>query len=158
MRQRRWMELIKDYDYIIAYYPMKANVVANALSRKSSNKRKLALLRELRDCRAILNVGSNGNLIALFQVNSTLEEEIAKSQRKDLVLRKLAEEVRCQRRINYVFRSDGALLKEQRLCVPNIKALKESIFQEAHSSAYTMHLGSTKMHRTLKAYYWWLGM
>jgi hypothetical protein len=34
MRQRRWVELIKDYDCIIDYHPGKANVVANALSCK----------------------------------------------------------------------------------------------------------------------------
>ena len=35
LRQRRWMELIKDYDCVIDYHPRKANVVADALSRKS---------------------------------------------------------------------------------------------------------------------------
>ena len=35
MRQRRWLELFKDYDYIIDYHSRKANVVANALSRKT---------------------------------------------------------------------------------------------------------------------------
>ena len=35
MRQRRWLELIKDYDLNIQYHPSKANVVADALSRKS---------------------------------------------------------------------------------------------------------------------------
>ena len=35
LRQRRWMKLIKDYDCVIDYHPGKANVVANALSRKS---------------------------------------------------------------------------------------------------------------------------
>ena len=34
MRQRRWMELIKDYDFTLEYHPGKANVVADALSRK----------------------------------------------------------------------------------------------------------------------------
>ena len=36
MRQRRWLELIKDYDLEILYHPGKANVVADALSRKRS--------------------------------------------------------------------------------------------------------------------------
>jgi hypothetical protein len=35
MRQRRWLELIKDYELEIHYHPGKANVVADALSRKS---------------------------------------------------------------------------------------------------------------------------
>ena len=37
MRQRRWLELIKDYDLEILYHEGKANVVADALSRKSSH-------------------------------------------------------------------------------------------------------------------------
>ena len=36
MRQRRWLELLKDYDLTISYHPGKANVVADVLSRKSA--------------------------------------------------------------------------------------------------------------------------
>ena len=35
MRQRRWMEFLEDYDFTLHYHPGKANVVANALGRKS---------------------------------------------------------------------------------------------------------------------------
>ena len=42
MRQRRWLELLKDYDLTIYYHPGKANVVADAFSRKSM--RNLAIL------------------------------------------------------------------------------------------------------------------
>ncbi|XP_075473862.1 uncharacterized protein LOC142504906 [Primulina tabacum] len=44
MRQRRWIELLKDYDLTISYHPGKANKVADALSRKSGNKITLASL------------------------------------------------------------------------------------------------------------------
>ena len=35
MRQRRWLELLKDYNFSLNYYPGKANLVADALSRKT---------------------------------------------------------------------------------------------------------------------------
>ena len=46
----------------------------------------------------------------------------------------------------------------QRLCVPDVIELKKEIMEEAHSSAYAMHPGSTKLYRTLKDHYWWRGM
>ena len=91
-------------------------------------------------------------MVAQFQVKPTLKEEIVKLQPKDLMLKKLAEEVRCKRQLDYMFKGDSVLLKEKRLCVPHNKALKESILEETHSSAYAMHPGSTKMYRTLKVY------
>ena len=45
-----------------------------------------------------------------------------------------------------------------RLCVPATEELKRQILEEAYSSAYAMHPGSTKMYRTLKEYYWWSEM
>ena len=44
MRQRRWIELLKDYDVTILYHPGKANVVANALSIKASSMGSLAAI------------------------------------------------------------------------------------------------------------------
>lgn len=73
------MELTKDYECIIAYHPGKANMVADVLSRKNSNKEnkgRVALLKELKGCEAILNTWSVGNLIARFQFEPTLEGKI----------------------------------------------------------------------------------
>lgn len=38
LRQRRWLKLVKDYDCSINYHPSKANVMVDALSRKSSGR------------------------------------------------------------------------------------------------------------------------
>lgn len=91
--------------------------------------------------------------MALFQVKPTLQEEIIRSQPKEPVLRKSEEELRCGRRSDYSIKSDGALQKEKRLCVPHVKVMKDDILEEAHSLAYAMHPRSTKMFKTLKSYY-----
>ena len=56
LRQRRWMELIKDYDYVIDYHPGKANVVADALSRKA--------IQMLRALNAHLSLYDDGTVVA----------------------------------------------------------------------------------------------
>jgi len=54
MRQRRWMEYLKDYDFEWLYHPGKANVVADALNRKRVHMsamimKELELIKKLRD-------------------------------------------------------------------------------------------------------------
>lgn len=100
--------------------PWKTNVVANTLSRKNpslKSRGRIALLKELgRGVKVILNAGISENLIARFQVKPTLEEEIMRLQTEGPKLRRLVEVVRCERRSDYAFKKDGALLKNKRLC------------------------------------------
>ena len=42
--------------------------------------------------------------------------------------------------------------------MPNIEELKKELMHEAHFISYAMHLGSTKMYKDLKSYYWWSRM
>ncbi|KAL0536830.1 hypothetical protein IC582_025792 [Cucumis melo] len=164
LRQRRWLELIKDYDCTIEYHPGKANVVADALSRKSRLPKsalcgiRVALLNELRGSKAVVTTEDSGSLLAQFQVRSSLVTEIVRRQSEDSNLQKKFEKSKKGLEVEFELRTDGAIVKQGRLCVPNISELKNSILEEAHSSAYAMHPGSTKMYRTLKKTYWWSGM
>jgi hypothetical protein len=54
--------------------------------------------------------------------------------------------------------SQGTLSLGKRICVPNLKPIKELILREAHDSAYSIHPSSTKMYKDLKTRYWWNGM
>ncbi|KAK0580068.1 hypothetical protein LWI29_035912 [Acer saccharum] len=118
----------------------------------------LPLLTELKSLGVSLASDNSGALLATFQVRPILIDCIRESQAQDPLLVKLKEEVKNNLRANFALRDDGALVLNNRLCVPKITELKNEILVEAHSSAYTMHLGITKLYRTLKEHYWWQGV
>jgi hypothetical protein len=85
LRQRRWLELVKDYDLDIQYHPGKANVVADALSHKSQANMLTRLMpQELCWEMAQLNLGiaAQSKTITL-EIESTLEQEIRNGQVND---------------------------------------------------------------------------
>lgn len=75
LRQRRWIELLKDYDCSIEYHPGKANVVADALSRRA--------VFDLRVMFARLSLFDDGSLLAELQVRLTWTEQIKGKQLLD---------------------------------------------------------------------------
>ena len=86
LRQRRWIELIKDYDCTIDFHPGKANVVVDALSRKSSSSiahlrgTYMPLLIELRSLGVESEVDICRALIANFRVRPTLIDKVHQMQ------------------------------------------------------------------------------
>ncbi|CAN6688839.1 unnamed protein product [Malus baccata var. baccata] len=54
--------------------------------------------------------------------------------------------------------TDGMLVQESRMYVPNNAELKKEILDEAHISAYVMHPRGTKMYHTIRPFYYWPGM
>ena len=52
----------------------------------------------------------------------------------------------------------GTIWFGKRICVPEVKSIRESILREAHDSAYSIHSRSTKMYLDLKERYWWYGL
>ena len=136
MRQRRWLELIKDYNLEVHYHPGKASVVADALSRNSYAKEVQVVAMPSELCAEFeqLNLGFVSNVVELV-IESTLEQEIRKGQLLDVKLKEIAENIVIGKALGFRMDDNETLWFRKRLCVPKIKAIRDEILHEAYESA-----------------------
>jgi hypothetical protein len=127
LRQRRWLELIKDYDWEIQYQPGKANVVADALSRKGQVNNITTHLMSQELCREIeqLNLGMLNNMEAtVMEVESTLEEEIRKGQESDEKIKENKTQISLGKAPDFTKDEQDTICFKKRICVLEIKHLR----------------------------------
>jgi hypothetical protein len=163
MRQRRWLELIKDYDLEVHYHPGKANVVADALSRKDHcNHLELEpvsepLCEEMR--RLNLEVVPQGIFYALT-AKSNLYDRIVTAQRNDADIQTIRQKLVGGDPKYTCFQKDhqDVVWFGKRLVVPVDPEIKKIILDEAHKPKFPIHPGSTKMYQDLKQNFWWSNM
>ncbi|GJT89663.1 putative reverse transcriptase domain-containing protein [Tanacetum coccineum] len=139
MRQRRWLELLSDYDCKIRYHSRKANVVADALSRKER-------IKPLRVQALVMTIGLNlPKKILNAQAEARKEEDYITEDLYSMI-KKLEPRV------------DETLCLKNRCWIPRFGDLRALIMHESHKSKYSIHPGSDKMYQDLKKLYWWLNM
>ncbi|GJU11259.1 putative reverse transcriptase domain-containing protein [Tanacetum coccineum] len=131
MRQRRWLELLSDYDCEILYHPRKANVVADALSRKERDQ---PLRSEARKPKNLKNEDVGGMLVE----NSKDPEKLRTKKLEP--------------------RADRTLCFNGRSWLPCYSDLRTVIMHKSHKSKYSIHPGSDKMYQNMKKLYWWPNM
>jgi hypothetical protein len=155
------LELIKDYDLGINYHPGKANMVADALSRRSHVSQLVVDSMSFERCEEFdkLNLRIIANTEAMkMEVGSSLLQEIRRGQLEDKKVQEIRRNIKEEKSHSFSEDDEGVLWYKGRIYVPNIKELKEKILREAHESAYSIHPGENKMYHDLKATYWWYGM
>ncbi|GJV28180.1 putative reverse transcriptase domain-containing protein [Tanacetum coccineum] len=142
MRQRRWLELLSDYDCDIRYHPGKANVVADALSRKER-------IEPLRVRALVMTIGLDlpkqilEAQIEALKPENLENEDVGGMIRKDIPKEKLEP------------RADGTLCLNGRSWLPCYGDLRSVIMHESYKSKYSIHPGSEKMYQDMKKLYWW---
>ncbi|GJU38145.1 putative reverse transcriptase domain-containing protein [Tanacetum coccineum] len=140
LRQRRWIEFLSDYDCEIQYHPGKANVVADALSRKERDKPLCV--------RALMMTVHN---YLPMQIREAQEEAMKEKNVKAENLGKLIKPI-------FKFRPDETCCFGNRVWLPRFDGLRDLVMHESHKSKYSIYPRSDKMYQDLKPLYWWLNM
>ncbi|GJY63721.1 putative reverse transcriptase domain-containing protein [Tanacetum coccineum] len=147
MRQRRWLELLSDYDCEIRYHPEKANVVADALSRKERSKQlrvqALVITIVLDLPKQILNA----------QTEARKPENINNEDVGGMLLEnsKDPEKFRMEKLEPC---ADGTLCFNGMSWLTCYGDLRTVIMHESHKSKYSIYPGSDKMYQDMKKLYW----
>jgi hypothetical protein len=143
------LELIKVYDLEIHYHPGKANLVADALSRKERVHAAIIaqLPNELVEDFEKLNLGIVARTEGItIEVEPTLEQEIHKVQVNDAKIQEIRDLMVEGRGSDITQDDQGTIWFKNRICVPEIDSICQTILKEAHDLAYSIHPGSTKMY------------
>jgi hypothetical protein len=152
MRQRRWLELIKDYDLEVLYHPGKSQ--CNCMTMDSRINTLCDKLSKMR-----IEVVPSSTLDYIC-IEPTLLDQIIMAQLSDKGVQIIKEMLNQKMEKYKCFRQDskGTLWFEDRLVVPKNEDLRRKILDEAHLSKFSMHPGSDKMYHDLKPLYWWTRM
>ena len=152
MRQRRWLELIKDYDCEINYHPGKANVVADVLSMKSIVELAALGISQPQLIKEFIGMGlevvDEGAPVHLsnLMVQSKLLARIKATQLEDLECTKVKQLLGEGKETEFCLKDDKLLTHFKQVCILESEGLRKEIMSEAHHSQYIVHPGGTKMY------------
>ncbi|KAA3484478.1 DNA/RNA polymerases superfamily protein [Gossypium australe] len=136
----KWLELLKDYELVIDYHPGKANVVADALSRKS--------LFALRAMNTQLTLSDDGSSLAELKAKLVFLQQICETQKCDNDLQTKRMQCESISDSDYQIRPNDCLLFRGRVCILRDPKLIQKILNEAHSGCLSVHPGICQQVKT----------
>jgi len=163
MRQRRWLELLKDYDFGLNYHPGKDNVVADALSRKTLHMsammvKEFELLEQFRDLRLVCERTPQSVKLGMLKIDNEFLKSIKEAQKEDVKFVDVLIASNQTEDNDFKVNDQGVLRFRGRICILDNDEMKKMILEESHRSSLSIHLGATKMYHDLKKLFWWSGL
>ncbi|GJW53949.1 putative reverse transcriptase domain-containing protein [Tanacetum coccineum] len=149
--QRRWLELLSDYDCEIRYHPGKANVVADALSMKEQNK-------PLQVRALVMTIGFDLPKRILEAQIEAIKPENLKSKDMGGMLIENSKDPEKPKKEKLEPHANETLCLNNRSWLPCYDDLRTLIMHESHKSKYCVHSGSDKMYQDMKQLYLWPNM
>jgi hypothetical protein len=130
LRQRTWLELIKDYDLGINYHPGKANVVADALRHRTYLNGLIMETMPFNLCEEMdklnLRLTINSGVVAV-EVDSMLSQDIRKGQKEGVKLQEIRKNIAEGKSPSFTEDEQLVLWYKRRICVPDEKEIKNLI-------------------------------
>ena len=93
-----------------------------------------------------------------MELAPTLMDQIKEAQKGHESIDGIKKKIPLDKAPGFSVDAEGVLSYHGRICVPNVKELKELILREAHDTPYSIHPGGTKMYQDLREKFWWHGM
>lgn len=163
MRQRRWLEFLKECNFDLSYHHSLANQVADVLSSKSLHMSALMviefdLVEQFQDLSLVYKITLISVKLVILKLTSIFLDEIRESQKLDFQLLDRLVLVNQGKQVDFRVDENEILNFWDKVCVPDMSKLKKMILEESHKISLSIHPRAIEMYQDLKKIFWCPGM